>query len=157
MRIPGLLKLVPGWSQKIFSDHETIINAKSCAEVKGCILPIGALIQSDKKCATRDSTCCVSWQTLSHRARSCAGRLSAFSYWSVTVLGFVLDFFLPFILSLNNLFSSFKMCLYCTDCASLRQRLFTSPGLQSLIPIAKESSQEFICFLGTTANKTFVF
>lgn len=103
------------------------------------------------------AVCCVSWQTLSHRAGSCAGTPSAFSYWSVTVIDFILDFFLPFIKRLNNLFSGFKMCLYCTACVSLRQRWFTSPDLQSLIPIAKESSQEFISFLGTIVNKTFVF
>lgn len=92
-----------------------------------------------------------------HRARSCADGLSAFSHWSVTLIGFVLGFFLPVTVRLNNLFSGFKMCLYCTLCSSLRQRWFTGPGLQSLIPISKEISQEFICFLGTTVNKIFVF
>lgn len=66
-------------------------------------------------------------------------------------------FFLPFIVWLNYLFSSFKMCLYSTACSGLRQRWFPSPVLQSLIPIAKESSQEFVCFLGTTVNKAILF
>lgn len=80
-KIPGLLKLVPGWSQKVFSHHETIINTKRCCEGKGFILPIGVAIHSDKKRATRQG-----WRLLCSsvtRARSCAGSLSAFSYWSV--------------------------------------------------------------------------